>query len=171
MENYRRVFPAQAPSGDTYAETKSGVGTGKVDGMALSYGYLRYSAGTVTFKAAWTHDTRQLAFFGNGGTMNIGISPNKEGVLDEEDVKALKGFKVLKDAFFSCPVKNDGKFNFVQTKDENGVKRLYLTCDRNIAGERYLVDEELIKLVRNATTLSGETDTAKWMTGAEKERK
>ena len=114
---------------------------------------------------------RYLASVGNGGTMNIGISPNKEGVLDEEDVKALKGFKVLKDAFFSCPVKNDGKFNFVQTKDENVVKRLYLTCDRNIAGERYLVDEELIKLVRNATTLSGETDTAKWMTGAEKERK
>lgn len=57
------------PSGDTYAETKSGVGTGKIDGMALSYGYLRYSTGTVTFKAAWTHDTRQLAFFGNGGTM------------------------------------------------------------------------------------------------------
>ena len=114
---------------------------------------------------------RYLASVGNGGTMNIGISPNKEGVLDEEDVNALKGFKVLKDAFFSCPVKNDGKFNFVQTKDENGVKRLYLTCDRNIAGERYLVDEELIKLVRNATTLSGETDTAKWMTGAEKERK
>ena len=60
------------PSGDTYAETKSGVGTGKIDGMALSYGYLRYSTGTVTFKAAWTHDTRQLAFFGNGGTMTDG---------------------------------------------------------------------------------------------------
>ena len=60
------------PSGDTYAETKSGVGTGRADGMALSYGYLRYSAGTVTFKAAWMHDSRQLAFFGNGGTMTDG---------------------------------------------------------------------------------------------------
>ena len=30
---------------------------------------------------------------------------------------------------------------------------------------------ELIQLVRTATTDSGETDTAKWMTGAEKERK
>ena len=60
------------PSGDTYAEAKSGVGTGKADGMALSYGYLRYNAGTVTFKAAWVHDSRQLAFFGNGGTMTDG---------------------------------------------------------------------------------------------------
>ena len=60
------------PSGDTYAETKSGVGTGRADGMALSYGNLRYSSGTVTFKAAWVHDSRQLAFFGNGGTMTDG---------------------------------------------------------------------------------------------------
>lgn len=66
---------------------------------------------------------------------------------------------------------DNGEFNFVQTKDENGVKRLYLTRDRNIAGERFLVDKDLIELVRNATTESGETDTAKWMTGAEKERK
>ena len=60
------------PSGNTYAETKSGVGTGKADGMALAYGNLRYSSGTVTFKAAWVHDSRQLAFFGNGGTMTDG---------------------------------------------------------------------------------------------------
>ena len=60
------------PSGDTYAETKSGVGTGRADGMALAYGNLRYSSGTVTFKAAWVHDSRQLVFFGNGGTMTDG---------------------------------------------------------------------------------------------------
>lgn len=60
------------PSGDTYAETKSGVGTGRADGMALAYGNLRYNSGTVTFKAAWVHDSRQLAFFGNGGTMTDG---------------------------------------------------------------------------------------------------
>ena len=68
MDNGRHYLP----SGDTYAETKSGVGTGRADGMALSYGYLRYSAGTVTFKAAWMHDSRQLAFFGNGGAMTDG---------------------------------------------------------------------------------------------------
>lgn len=114
---------------------------------------------------------RYLSSVGNGGTMNIGIAPNKDGLLDDEDVRALKGFKVIKDAFFSRPVKDDGPFNFVQTKDVHGVKRLYLTTDRNIRGERFLVDRELIDLVRNATTESGETDTAKWMTGVEKERR
>jgi hypothetical protein len=114
---------------------------------------------------------RYLSSVGNGGTMNIGIAPNKDGLLDEEDVKALKGFKVLKDAFFSCPVKDGGNFNFVKTKDKYGVTRLYFTTDVNVRGERFLVDKELIDLVRNATTESGETDTAKWMTGVEKERK
>ena len=60
------------PSGDTYAETKSGVGAGKAGGTVLAYGNLRYSSGTVTFKAAWMHDSRQLAFFGNGGAMTDG---------------------------------------------------------------------------------------------------
>ncbi len=83
------------PSGDTYAETKSGVGTGKVDGMALSYGYLRYSAGTVTFKAAWTHDTRQLAFFGNGGTMTDG------SMKDVTDDWTLRFINFGSAAFFS----------------------------------------------------------------------
>jgi inosine-uridine nucleoside N-ribohydrolase len=114
---------------------------------------------------------RYLSSVGNGGTMNIGIAPNKDGLLDEEDVKALKGFKVLKDAFFSRPVKDGGNFNFVKTKDKYGVTRLYFTTDVNVRGERFLVDKELIDLVRNATTESGETDTAKWMTGVEKERK
>ena len=57
------------PSGNTTAGSASSVGTGKKDGMALTYGNLRYSAGTVTFKAAWLQDTRQVAFFGNGGSM------------------------------------------------------------------------------------------------------
>ena len=83
------------PSGDTYAETKSGVGTGKVDGMALSYGYLRYSTGTVTFKAAWTHDTRQLAFFGNSGTMTDG------SMKDVTDDWTLRFINFGSTAFFS----------------------------------------------------------------------
>ena len=57
------------PSGNTTAGSASSVGKGKEDGMALTYGNLRYSAGTVTFKAAWLQDTRQVAFFGNGGSM------------------------------------------------------------------------------------------------------
>ena len=32
---------------------------------------------------------------------------------------------------------------------------------------RYLADPELVREVKSATTESGETDTAKWMTGAQ----
>ena len=35
----------------------------------------------------------------------------------------------------------------------------------------YSVDSELVKLVQSATTESGETDTAKWMTGVENENR
>ena len=42
---------------------------------------------------------------------------------------------------------------------------------RNVAFKLYLADEQLAKLVRESTTQSGETDTAKWMTGVEKEKK
>lgn len=68
------------PSGDTNAGTKSGVGSGKNEGASLSYGYLRYSNGTVTFKAAWVQEARQVAFFGNDGTMS-GASIHDEWTL------------------------------------------------------------------------------------------
>lgn len=54
---------------------------------------------------------------GNGATMNIGISPNKEGLLDEEDVKALRGFGELKRLFFANKVTGSGAFNVVVMKE------------------------------------------------------
>ena len=149
---------------------------------------------------------RYLNTVGNGGTMNIGIAPNKDGRLDEEDVKALKGFKTLKDAFFGdC----HGKCNVivawedvsngeiargwtVKYKDKVvasgttlGIKRIRVLDEAvpnndlewnsgNIDGTPgevysarvrfYYADPELVKRVKSATTDSGETDTAKWMT-------
>ena len=49
---------------------------------------------------------RYLNTVGNGGTMNLGIAPNKDGLLDDEDVKALADFGKLKAAFFSKPITN-----------------------------------------------------------------
>ena len=150
---------------------------------------------------------RYLNTVGNGGTMNIGIAPNKDGRLDEEDVKALKGFKTLKDAFFGdcrgkCnvivawedvsngeaskgwSVKYKGKV--VASGGTLGIKRIRVldeavpnsdlewdsgSIDRGALGVNYrasvrfyYADPELVKLVKSATTESGETDTAKWMT-------
>ena len=149
---------------------------------------------------------RYLNTVGNGGTMNLGIAPNKDGRLDEEDVKALKGFKTLKDAFFGdCRGKcnvivawedvSNGEISrdwTVKYKDKVvasgttlGIKRIRV-LDEAVPNNDlewnsgnlgctpgkgysahvryYYADPELVKLVKSATTESGETDTAKWMT-------
>ena len=147
---------------------------------------------------------RYLNTIGNGGTMNLGIAPNKDGLLDDEDVKALADFGKLRAAFFANPVK-DGLCNVVvmsedvvnrgETCDEwrlfdgreklidgrtIGIKRIR-TLDRPRRAENirlevygdnaeglpmkfYYVEPEFLKAVLSATTESGETDTAKWMT-------
>lgn len=153
---------------------------------------------------------RYLGTVGNGGTMNVGIAPTREGVLTREDVQSLAGFKVLKDAFFRNEVTESGKpFNVVVLEEDirggeqvdhwhlwglNEKSRQYLVGGRAIGRRRirildttvapreiqlsvtasggallpvairkYLVDEALVKLVQDATTESGETDTARWM--------
>ena len=160
---------------------------------------------------------RYLHTVGNGGTMNIGIAPNKEGILDDEDVKALRGFKELKDAFFARHIDEGGRANVVvMTEDVShgelvdgwslvqekkkwlwGVETKLLAEGRTIGIKRirvlkepvktseiklrpgwprdffpgyslrcryYYADPELVSLIESATTESGETDTAKWMT-------
>ena len=164
---------------------------------------------------------RYLKTVGNGGVMNIGIAPNRDGQLDEEDVRALKGFGELRKAFFAKEVtdKTNEVANVVLIQEDLtdgeriggwmlvynwgtasnlplvqgssvGYKRIRVLAQpyrvggislllelEKSAGARvksvrsYFVDPELVKLVQTATTESGETDTAKWMTGAEKERK
>ena len=47
---------------------------------------------------------RYLNIVGNGGSMNVGIAPDKRGVLCDEDVRALERFGELRRAFFSRPV-------------------------------------------------------------------
>ena len=156
-----------------------------------------------------------LRTVGNGGTMNLGIAPNKDGLLDEEDVRALRGFRTIRDAFFAHEVAGDGQpFNVIVMAEDvsrgEQVDHWYLfdgekdyvdggraigrrrirVFDKAIvpnrlnlqirsAGpdlgkislKRYYVDPELVSLVKNSTVSSGETDTAKWMTGAGKEEK
>ena len=146
---------------------------------------------------------RYLNTVGNGGTMNLGVAPDRRGRLDDEDVRALKGFGDLRRAFFARPV-TSGLANVVVLREDIakgeritgwtvtadgrplasgkvvGNKRIRIlpeTVDVSrirVAAEGgelksveyYRADPELVKLVRDATTESGETDTAKWMTGA-----
>jgi len=157
---------------------------------------------------------RYLGTVGNGGTMNIGVSPTRDGVLSAEDVRALAGFGKIRKAFFAHEVTEFGKpYNVVVMSEDltrgEQVDHWFLWGDRNATGrreylsegraigrrririlpttrsdreidlqvtsagrdlkavtlKRYCVDAELLRVVREATTDSGETDTAKWMTG------
>ena len=69
---------------------------------------------------------RYLNTVGNGGMMNVGIAPDKDGRLDDEDVKALADFGRLKAAFFSRPVTN-GLCNVVVMSED--VVNCGETCD------------------------------------------
>ena len=149
---------------------------------------------------------RYLATVGNAATLNLGIAPNRDGLLDEEDVKALKGFGDLQKLFFAHRAKDGEPFNvIVMTEDVSsgelvdawtltadgkellsgrsiGIKRIRVLAEPVTAAKvavkatssfgtpgrvsltRYHVNSEIVKMVRAATTESGETDTAKWMT-------
>ena len=143
-----------------------------------------------------------LSSVGNAATMNIGIAPNREGILDADDVKALAGFGVMRKALFAREAR---PFNVVVMKEDVskgehvdgwrvladgreilrgrsvGMKRIRLLTEPVAAGKcevgvtagggkvelrRYIADADLVKTVLEADADSGETDTAKWMTGA-----
>ena len=60
-----------------------------------------------------------LGTVGNAATMNIGIAPTKDGILCEEDVKALQGFGRLRQAFFAKEVKESGTpFNLILMRED-----------------------------------------------------
>ncbi|MBR0197055.1 MAG: alpha-L-fucosidase [Kiritimatiellae bacterium] len=148
-----------------------------------------------------------LSSVGNGGTMNIGIAPNKEGVIVEEDIRALRGFKIMKEAMFSKEATNAGEeFNVVTLEEDLsageqvdewaiiadgkgilwgesiGRKRIRLLKEpvaaknielvikkhggnlQQVTFRRYFADPSLVAAILEASTTSGETDTAKWMT-------
>ena len=58
-----------------------------------------------------------LSSVGNGGTMNIGISPSRKGQLAKGDVLVLKRFNEIRKAFFSHPVSAGGKANLVEMRE------------------------------------------------------
>ena len=148
-----------------------------------------------------------LSSVGNAATMNIGIAPNRDGRLDDEDVNALKGFGDLLKLFFTREAKDGEPFNVVVLREDvsrgERVDDWKLTVDgqavlsgksigikrirtlgvpvsgkvelkvSSTSGEKpgkvsvacYFVDPDLLKVVLSSTTESGETDTAKWMSG------
>ena len=60
---------------------------------------------------------RYLNTVGNGGTMNIGLAPDRRGLLCDEDVRALRHFGEIKKAFFAKPVA-EGLCNVVVMRED-----------------------------------------------------
>ena len=55
---------------------------------------------------------------GNGGAMNVGIAPDRRGLLPDEDVNALRGFEAIRQAFFGRKVASGDGFNVVVMKED-----------------------------------------------------
>ena len=149
-----------------------------------------------------------LSSVGNGGTMDIGLAPNKDGLIDAADAKALAGFDVMRRALFAHEAKAGEPFNVVVMQEDIsqgervdrwqlvadgrvllegksiGVKRIRVldapctaaSCEVKVTAAAdgagrvslrlFMADVELVKAILAASSKSGETDTAKWMTAA-----
>ena len=59
-----------------------------------------------------------LSSVGNAATMNIGIAPDKSGRLDADDVRALAGFGVMRNALFAHEAKDGEPFNVVVLRED-----------------------------------------------------
>lgn len=81
----------------------------------LRKGWFYHESERGTTKKAAYLTQRFIGTVGNGGTMNIGIAPNKIGVLDEDDVRELKSFGEMQNALFANEITGDGKaYNMVE---------------------------------------------------------
>ena len=102
--------------------------TGRADGayfrvceadFPLRKGWFYHERERGTTKRAAYLAQRYVGTVGNGGTMNIGIAPNRDGILDADDVLELKEFgKILKE-LFAHEVKDVGMpFNVVEMRED-----------------------------------------------------
>ena len=103
---------------------------------------------------------RYLITVGNGGTMNIGIAPNKDGLLDEEDVRALKGFGELRKAFFANEV-TTGPYNVVVLTEDVSEGEFVNSWKVSAAGQAVVSGTAVgIKRIRVLTAPAAVEDTA-----------
>ena len=208
-DHYKLVANIGAADGTTFHPIEAD--------FPLRKGWFYHESERGTTKSAAYLTKLYLSSVGNAATMNIGVAPNKDGLLDADDVKALSGFKTLKDALFAHEVKTGGAqssatvgepFNVIVMREDIskgeqvdewefvadgtailrgksiGIKRIRVLetpcaaklCEvrvlknggafQDVSFKLYRADPELVRLVLSATTESGETDTAKWMTAA-----
>ena len=109
-DHYKLVANIGAADGTTFHPIEAD--------FPLRKGWFYHESERGTTKSAAYLTKLYLSSVGNASTMNIGIAPSKDGLLDAEDVKALSGFKTLKDALFAHEVKQGESFNVVVMRED-----------------------------------------------------
>ena len=84
----------------------------------LRRGWFWHASQTNTVKNAAYLAKLYCGTVGNGGTMNIGIAPDRRGRIAPEDVRALKGFGAIRKALFAKKAASGGRFNVVVMKED-----------------------------------------------------
>jgi len=196
--NYRKIRGVGVPNGKFFRACEAD--------FPLRKGWFYRASEDGTTKSSAYLMKIYFSSVGNGGTMNVGISPNREGVLAPHDVRALADFGALRKVFFANEVTKDGEpFNLVVLREDLskgeqvdgwelladgrailtgkaiGNKRMRLlpqpvapqrlelrvTADggelQPVSVRRYLVNPDLAKIVLEATTESGETETVGYL--------
>ena len=108
--NYKNIINTGLPEGSVFKVCEAD--------FPLRKGWFYHESERGTTRSAAYLTKLYLSSVGNGGVMNIGIAPNKDGLLDVDDVKALAGFKTLKDALFAHEAKQGEPFNVVVMRED-----------------------------------------------------
>ena len=108
--NYKAIINTGLPGGSEFKVCEAD--------FPLRKGWFYHEKERGTTRSAAYLTKLYLSSVGNAGVMDIGIAPNRDGVLDADDVKALKGFKVLKDALFAHRTNPGELFNVVVMRED-----------------------------------------------------
>ena len=109
-DNYKHVANVGVVNGTTFHPIEAD--------FPLRRGWFYHEKERGTTKSAAYLTKLYLSSVGNAATMNIGIAPDKSGRLDADDVRALAGFGVMRNALFAHEAKDGEPFNVVVMRED-----------------------------------------------------
>ena len=109
-DNYKHVANVGAVNGTTFHPIEAD--------FPLRRGWFYHEKERGNTKSAAYLTKLYLSSVGNAATMNIGIAPDKSGRLDADDVRALAGFGVMRNALFAHEAKDGEPFNVVVMRED-----------------------------------------------------